>query len=157
MSNHALSLTLANPEDTEHRAKELARRLEAGDSLLLEGPLGVGKTHFARALIQELLDEPEDVPSPSFTLVQTYHGSGHEIWHADLYRLSSSEEVDELGLIDARETAICVIEWPDRLQKAQWANALSLAFTYEDAQDVRRLSANWSAEAWHEKLAPWKA
>ena len=70
-------------------------------TLLLDGPVGAGKSHFARALIRARLQNPaEDVPSPTFTLVQTYEGSP-PIWHADLYRLTDAAEIDELGLTDA--------------------------------------------------------
>jgi len=77
-----------------------------------------------------LQDVPEDVPSPTFTLVQIYDTSAGEIWHADLYRLSSPEEAEELGLRDAFETAICLIEWPDRLGSiSPTAGALTLVFS----------------------------
>ena len=110
--------TLATPEMTRQLAVVLAPMLTAGDTILLSGPIGAGKTHFARALIQTRLataGRVEDVPSPTFTLVQTYDDGRHEIWHADLYRLTSADEVIELGLDDAFETAICIVEWPDRL------------------------------------------
>lgn len=83
--------------------------------MLLSGPIGAGKSHLARSIIHTLLGAEVEVPSPTFTLVQTYDGPGFEIWHADLYRLSLPEEADELGLFDAFETALCLVEWPDRL------------------------------------------
>ena len=76
------------------------------------------KSHFARALIQSRLaaiGRFEDVPSPTFTLVQCYDLGSVDLWHADLYRLTSPSECDELGLVDAFESAICLVEWPDRL------------------------------------------
>lgn len=105
------------PDDaaTTRLGQALAARVGAGDTLLLQGGLGAGKTHLARALIQALLPVPEDVPSPSFTLIQTYDGPGFEIWHADLYRLSGQGDLDELGLDHALGHALCLIEWPDRL------------------------------------------
>lgn len=105
------------PDDlaTAALGRALAARVGPGDTLLLQGGLGAGKTHLARALIQALLPVPEDVPSPSFTLVQTYDGPGFEIWHADLYRLSGQGDTDELGLDQALGRALCLIEWPDRL------------------------------------------
>ena len=115
------------PETTADLARMLAPNLTAGDTILLRGDVGAGKTHFARALIQSLLAMPEDVPSPTFTLVQTYEtADGTEIWHSDLYRLTHPEEVDELGLTDAFETAICLVECaepnvprhPDKLRPA---------------------------------------
>lgn len=97
--------------------------------LLLDGPIGAGKTHLARALIQARLPNPEDVPSPTFTLVQTYDAGDVEIWHADLYRLSHPDEVLELGLDDAFDTALCLIEWPDRLGSLTPEKALRLRFS----------------------------
>jgi tRNA threonylcarbamoyladenosine biosynthesis protein TsaE len=107
--------TLPEPTVTERLAAALAPRLAPGDTLLLSGPIGAGKTHFARALIRARLGRAEEVPSPTYTLVQTYGDGSDEIWHADLYRLSGPEEVVELGLEEAFGTAICLVEWPDRL------------------------------------------
>ena len=115
MSDDTISLRLSGPDDTARRAQQLARRLSPGDVILLSGDVGAGKTHFARALITELLDYPEDIPSPTFTLVQTYEGASGAIWHADLYRLTSTHEIEELGLVEAFHDAICLVEWPDRL------------------------------------------
>jgi tRNA threonylcarbamoyladenosine biosynthesis protein TsaE len=93
----------------------LAACLHPGTTLLLEGPVGAGKSHIARALIRALCGAETEVPSPTFTLVQTYDGPECEIWHADLYRLTDPDQVIELGLMDAMETGIVLIEWPDRL------------------------------------------
>lgn len=108
-----------------------APRLRRGDCLLLEGPIGAGKSHFARALIQARLGRAEDVPSPSFTLVQSYDADV-ELWHSDLYRLSQVDEVLELGLEQAFDAAITLIEWPDRLGKYAPADALRLRFAVAD-------------------------
>jgi tRNA threonylcarbamoyladenosine biosynthesis protein TsaE len=118
----------SSPEETGGLARRIGAALRPGATLLLDGGVGAGKTHFARALIQSLLLSPEDVPSPTFTLVQTYDGTSGEIWHADLYRLSSPDEVVELGLEEAFETAICLIEWPDRLGELAPPDALTLRF-----------------------------
>ncbi|MBI1171081.1 tRNA (adenosine(37)-N6)-threonylcarbamoyltransferase complex ATPase subunit type 1 TsaE [bacterium] len=112
--NSSFAIDLADETDTTRLGRALSSVLRAGDSLLLDGPIGAGKTHLARALIRARLGEAQEVPSPTFTLVQTY-GSEPEIWHADLYRLSHSDEVLELGLEEAFASAICLIEWPDRL------------------------------------------
>jgi tRNA threonylcarbamoyladenosine biosynthesis protein TsaE len=130
-------------------ARKLGAALRAGDCLLLEGQIGAGKTHFARSLIQSLMDTPEDVPSPTFTLVQTYDLPPGEVWHADLYRLSDVSEIDELGLTEAFEDAICLIEWPDRLQDLAPQNALSLSFALDDANpEARRASLRWQDPKW---------
>lgn len=99
---------------TEALARRLAPFLRAGDVVALEGPLGAGKTAFARALIRAFMPG-EEVPSPTFTLVQTYEGPDVAIVHMDLYRLESGRDVWELGWDDAREEAIVLVEWPDRL------------------------------------------
>jgi tRNA threonylcarbamoyl adenosine modification protein YjeE len=92
----------------------LAAVLKPGDLILLDGDLGAGKTALARAVIRALIGDPRlDVPSPSFALVQPYDGPAGPILHADLYRLSSEAEIDELGLFD-HPAAIVLIEWPAR-------------------------------------------
>lgn len=110
-----MTLHLPDAAATDRLAQCLAPVLRRGDAVLLEGPIGAGKTHLARALIRARLGRAEDVPSPTFTLVQTYEAAGADIWHADLYRLTHPDEVWELGLDDAFRTGICLIEWPDRL------------------------------------------
>ncbi|MCJ7875064.1 tRNA (adenosine(37)-N6)-threonylcarbamoyltransferase complex ATPase subunit type 1 TsaE [Phaeobacter sp. J2-8] len=142
------ALSLPSPEATCELAARIAPRLAAGDVLLLRGDIGAGKTHFCRCLIRSLLTEAEDVPSPTFTLVQTYPAPVCEIWHADLYRLGDLSEVDELGLTEAFDTAICLIEWPDRLGSEAPANALTLEFSTDADPDTRHLTLSWSAPRW---------
>jgi tRNA threonylcarbamoyl adenosine modification protein YjeE len=151
------TLTLDTPESTATIARLLGSRLGAGDCVLLTGDVGAGKTHFARALIQSLLSFPEDVPSPTFTLVQIYDSdTGPEIWHADLYRLSAPSEIEELGLIDAMENAICLIEWPDRLASLRPEDALDITLAANDVEDNRTLTATWVDPKWDAKLTDWK-
>jgi tRNA threonylcarbamoyladenosine biosynthesis protein TsaE len=122
----SLTLVLPDPEATEALGRRLAGLARAGDAILLEGPIGAGKSSLARAFIRARLGEGEEVPSPTFTLVQVYDDHGTEIWHADLYRLTHPDEVWELGLDEAFQTAICLVEWPDRLGKHLPPNALHL-------------------------------
>jgi tRNA threonylcarbamoyladenosine biosynthesis protein TsaE len=110
-----LTLTLPTEADTAALGVRLAGLARPGDCILLEGPIGAGKSSLARAFIRARLGREEEVPSPTFTLVQTYDAGGVEIWHADLYRLTHPDEVWELGLEDAFQTGICLVEWPDRL------------------------------------------
>ena len=110
-----LTLDLPDPDATEALGARLAALARPGDVILLEGPIGAGKSCLARAFIRARLGREEEVPSPTFTLVQVYEADGVEIWHADLYRLTHPDEVWELGLDDAFSTAICLVEWPDRL------------------------------------------
>jgi len=102
-------------QDLVTLAKPLAGVLRRGDVVALWGDLGAGKTTFARVLIQALVGEELDVPSPTFTIVQVYDSSHGEIWHCDLYRLKDADEAFELGLQDAFHEAICLVEWPEQL------------------------------------------
>jgi len=149
-------LTLACPAATEALAARLAPHLGAGDTLLLEGPIGAGKTHFARALItamQRAAGAPaEDIPSPSFTLVQTYTAGALEIWHADLYRLTGPEDVWELGLDAAFGTGLVLIEWPDRMGAETPADALRLRFAPDAAMPETRHLDICGGGAWRERL-----
>jgi len=145
----AWSLRAAFRAETAEATADLARRLadatEVGDTLLLSGDLGAGKTHFARAFIRHALGPGgahEDVPSPTFTLVQIYETLDGDVWHADLYRLNGPDGVHELGLEEASETARCLIEWPERFEP-DWPNhALLLRFVadFEASDEARRIS-----------------
>ncbi|MFY0692975.1 MAG: tRNA (adenosine(37)-N6)-threonylcarbamoyltransferase complex ATPase subunit type 1 TsaE [Paracoccaceae bacterium] len=120
MAPAEFSLDLNTTRDTDTLASVLADLARPGLAVLLEGPVGAGKSYLARAVILDLLareNRVEEVPSPTFTLVQTYQSLGLEIWHADLYRLTSTEDLIELGLDAAFATAFCLIEWPDRLSE----------------------------------------
>ncbi len=150
-----LALTLESSEHTAALGAWVAPRLGVGDVLLLSGPIGAGKTHFARALIQARQAAhgvAEDVPSPSFTLVQTYVAGGLEIWHVDLYRLCDPSEAWELGLDDALATALCLIEWPERLGAAAPGDALHLTFCPDARDTARRLILTGGAVRWHTLL-----
>ena len=143
-------LTLPDAEATAALAGLIAPRLAAGDTLLLEGDIGAGKTTFARALIRARLgDAGAEVPSPTFTLVQVYDADGVEIWHCDLYRLSDSQEVLELGLDEAFRTAICLVEWPDRLGPDVPPGALTCRFAA--GPDAHRLDLQGDAD-WRARL-----
>ncbi|NDW32094.1 tRNA (adenosine(37)-N6)-threonylcarbamoyltransferase complex ATPase subunit type 1 TsaE [Salipiger sp. PrR007] len=145
------ALSLPSPDATGALAATLAPRLRPGDVLLLTGGIGAGKTHFARCLIQSLMDEPEDVPSPTFTLVQVYDVPTGELWHSDLYRLSDPDQVVELGLTEAFDEAICLVEWPDRLQDLTPAAALSLSFEVT-GDETRQVTLEWQDARWDSRL-----
>ena len=149
------NLRFTSPEQSTRFAQNLAPLLNPGDTILLRGGLGAGKTHFARGIIQARLAAiglAEDVPSPTFTLVQTYDIEETEIWHADLYRISGPDEIFELGLDEAIETAICLIEWPDRLHDLSPMGALSLTFQMTDTPGERIATAQWDNSRWSEIL-----
>ncbi len=146
------SIQSKSPAATALLAVRLAPLLKAGDVLALEGGLGGGKTHFARALIQAL-GVTEDVPSPTFTLVQVYDAAGFPIWHCDLYRLDAPEEAEELGLEDAFADALCLIEWPERLADRLPEHALHVGFMPGDDTESRRIRMYGDA-AWRPRLQP---
>ncbi|PWE31780.1 tRNA (adenosine(37)-N6)-threonylcarbamoyltransferase complex ATPase subunit type 1 TsaE [Pararhodobacter marinus] len=141
---------LPDPDATDALAARLAARLGAGDVLLLEGQIGAGKTHLARALIRAR-GVAEDVPSPTFTLVQVYDSDAGEIWHADLYRLGDPDEVIELGLAEAFDTALCLVEWPGKLGLDRPRGALELRLSLSgEGRCVAFLSDD---PAWETRLA----
>lgn len=114
-----MRLSCCTQDDVEALAAQLAERVVAPQAIFLWGALGVGKSVFARAFLRAYFRDPDlIVPSPTFTLVQTYEGKSSlaEVWHADLYRLTSPEECEELGLDEAFTQHICLVEWPDRWQ-----------------------------------------
>ncbi|MCF6233796.1 MAG: tRNA (adenosine(37)-N6)-threonylcarbamoyltransferase complex ATPase subunit type 1 TsaE [Rhodobacteraceae bacterium] len=144
-----VTLPIKTPEQTADLAKQVGGDLGPGDCLLLSGPVGAGKTHFARHLIWSLLKTPEDVPSPTFTLVQTYETDLTEVWHADLYRLNALNEIEELGLADAMETAICLIEWPELLGPLTPPQALKLTFRPDqNDENARLITLESTADRW---------
>lgn len=145
-------LHLRDEADTTALAQRLAPCLLQGDIVLLQGDLGSGKTHFARALIRARLGEhgaATEIPSPSFTLVQTYDAPDGALWHADLYRLSDPQEVLELGLDAAFDDAICLIEWPERWDDGWPDTTVLLQFRLPpgapDARDLTLIAAPDSA------------
>ena len=110
------TMYLPDEAATRRLGAVLTRVLAPGDVLALDGDLGAGKTTLARGLIQSFLGRAEPVPSPTFTLLQTYESgpTGVTVWHFDLYRLTDPQDVLELGWDDACATGICLVEWPER-------------------------------------------
>jgi tRNA threonylcarbamoyladenosine biosynthesis protein TsaE len=110
------TLSLPDEAATQALGRAVAAALRAGEAVCLFGPLGAGKSTLARALIRALTTPDEDVPSPTFTLVQFYEGARLNVAHFDLYRLSSPDEAYEIGLDEALDEGAAVIEWPERLE-----------------------------------------
>ena len=108
------AIALPDAEATTRLGQAVAPLLRAGDAVLLYGPLGMGKSTLARGLIRALTTPDEDVPSPTFTLVQFYE-SDPPVAHFDLYRLNAPEEAFEIGLDEALDDGCALIEWPERL------------------------------------------
>jgi tRNA threonylcarbamoyladenosine biosynthesis protein TsaE len=112
---------------TEALASAIAGLAHQGDAILLEGPLGAGKTAFARAFLRASSDDPAlEVPSPSFTLVQSYDTRLGPVHHFDLWRLAGPDALAELGWDEARDD-IVLVEWPDRLAALRPEDALTVA------------------------------
>lgn len=108
-------IDLPDEAATQRLGAAVAAALQPGEAICLSGPLGAGKSTLARALIRALTTPGEEVPSPTFTLVQFYEGARLNVAHFDLYRLTSPDEAYEIGLDEALEDGAVVIEWPERL------------------------------------------
>jgi tRNA threonylcarbamoyladenosine biosynthesis protein TsaE len=122
-------IELATIDATQALGRRVAKHLAAGDVVCLLGELGAGKTTFARAIIAALCGI-QDAPSPTYTIIQSYDtAAGTPLWHADLYRIEDEGELAELGLDDAFDDGITLIEWPDRLGRWTPANRLEIALT----------------------------
>jgi len=151
MSYQAGPIIFTSEAEMSAFAERIAPLLRIGDCLLLSGSVGAGKSAFARALIRARLKSPdEDVPSPTFTLVQVYSAEDGDIWHSDLYRLSHVDEVLELGLEGAFDTSINLIEWPDRLGNLTPDKSLFLEFAGGEQQHSITLSSNETC--WNSRL-----
>jgi N-acetylmuramate 1-kinase len=136
------AVTLANEQTTARLAADIANMLEPGDLVTLSGDLGAGKTTFARALIRYLARDPAiAVPSPTFTLMQSYDLPRFPLIHADLYRLSSPRELAELGFEDLPEEAVVLLEWPDRAAGFLPADRLDIAMTLMPQQALEMRAA----------------
>mgnify|MGYP000733923184 CR=1 FL=1 len=144
------TLRLSCEQDTAFLGQTLAKYTKAGDCILLRGQIGAGKSALARAFIRAILGPDTEVPSPTFTLVQTYETDGIEIWHADLYRLSDAQEAVELGLTDAFEDQICLIEWPELLGDLVPSTALDIELTV--GRDFHHATLTYG-ENWSDRLA----
>lgn len=116
----SLVIHLADERRTAQFGAELARCIGPGDTVLLRGGLGAGKSALARAVIGAALGDPQaEIPSPSYTLVNIYETARGPVWHADLYRLTGAGgEIEEVGLIEAFGEALVLVEWPERLGRA---------------------------------------
>lgn len=131
-------MILADEEATAGLGAALAAKLEPGDVVLLSGPLGVGKSTFARGILGAL-GHIGEMPSPTFGIVQPYEALEPAIWHVDLYRIEDRAELAELGIDDAGD-AVLLVEWPERAGEGAWPEALRLTFDFAP-DGARRLTA----------------
>jgi tRNA threonylcarbamoyladenosine biosynthesis protein TsaE len=144
-------MILGEEADTCEVGRYLAVQLRAGDVVALSGPLGVGKTALARAMI-EALGHDGEVPSPSFAIVQPYEDLDPPLWHVDLYRIEQADEIAELGLENVLEDGAMVVEWPERAGEGAWPEALRLSLDFAP-DGARRLTAQVPA-AWEARWPP---
>ncbi|MGC2181415.1 MAG: tRNA (adenosine(37)-N6)-threonylcarbamoyltransferase complex ATPase subunit type 1 TsaE, partial [Bradyrhizobium sp.] len=128
------SLALANEAATASFMADLALLIGAGDVITLSGDLGAGKTAAARALIRYLADDPAtEVPSPTFTLAQSYDLPSFPLIHADLYRINDATELEEIGLSPLPEGVVALIEWPERAPSALPPDRIDIALSHRPA------------------------
>jgi len=142
----AFTVELTDEGATAALAAVVAAMSEPGDLIALKGDLGAGKTTFARAFIRAFGGGGE-VPSPTFTLVQTYEVGATTIWHFDLYRLKSPDEIWELGIEEALADGIALVEWPEQLGDFLPDRGLEIAFLFAERAEARRAilagGTNW--------------
>jgi tRNA threonylcarbamoyladenosine biosynthesis protein TsaE len=139
-----LIVALPDVAATEALARRLASLVRVGDCILLDGPLGAGKTTLARAFLRAAAgDEAMEVPSPSFTLLQTYDTKIGPVFHYDLWRLDGPNELTELDWDEALD-AIVLVEWPDRLGTLRPAEALSIALRMGEGDAREATLLGWA-------------
>jgi tRNA threonylcarbamoyl adenosine modification protein YjeE len=148
----AAAIELGDLEATLAFARRLAPLLREGDLVALEGDLGAGKSELARALIRARAGADIEVPSPTFTLVQTYALPGLALTHVDLYRLAAPAEVLELGLDEAAATGALLVEWPERAPGLLPGHRLTLRLRQGTHPDARHLELA-ADPGWADRLA----
>lgn len=151
-----ISLALPDLAATAAFGRRLAGLLRRGDVVALKGGLGAGKTTLARDIVAALSAEATEVPSPTFTLVQTYPvqlaGGPAELWHFDLYRLDRADQVDELGLDEALADAVSLIEWPELIER-RLPRDRTLSVTLAIGADGARSVTLIGGKGWSDRLA----
>ena len=148
-----LTRMVAGEGATAALAAALAPLCRTGDCLLLQGDLGAGKTAFARGFIRALVGQDIEVVSPTFTLVQTYGlPDGTQIWHGDLYRLEDPSDLEEIGLEEALQTSITLIEWPELARPLLPLDALTVTLRAGNASDERFVDFTCDSAAWRERI-----
>jgi tRNA threonylcarbamoyladenosine biosynthesis protein TsaE len=143
-------MILGTPQETAEVGARLASLLRPGDVITLSGPLGVGKTELARAVLAAL-GHPGEAPSPTFAIVQPYEELDPPVWHVDLYRIDDVAELAELGL-DSATDAVLLVEWPERAGSAAWPYALRL--TLDFAPDGARSLTAAVPPSWQSRWPP---
>jgi|TARA_B110001450_G_C17394375_1_gene389032 tRNA threonylcarbamoyladenosine biosynthesis protein TsaE len=140
-------------QQTVYIAEILAEVIRPGDTVLLFGEIGSGKTFFSRAMIQKMMEKQgavvEDIPSPTFTIVQIYDTLVPSVWHLDLYRISNPDEIIDLDLENALEKHVCLIEWPQHM--GLHVPERNISITLEEilgSGDVRNIDFEFYGTGW---------
>ena len=147
--------TLADESATMAFGARLAARLARGDCVALSGPLGAGKTTLARGVIEAIAGE-RDAPSPTFGLAAVYDGPTFGVWHFDLYRVETVEEIDELGIGEALDQGVALIEWAERMERNLPRDALIIRLDASDTTNGvkgARRAQLWGDDAWRNRLS----
>lgn len=153
-----MAVTLDSLAATQQFATGIAKKMRKGDVVLLKGDLGAGKTTLAQYIIRALSTHAVEVTSPTFTLLQTYPvmltGQACELWHYDLYRVNHASELIELGMDEAFEHGVSIIEWPERMGDAVPPQAVTITLTIAPDGKTRlaTVAANGDAASKWSKL-----
>ena len=154
MAGQIKTFSVHTLQDTQQFAHKLAPMLQPKDIILLRGDLGVGKTTLTRNIINEIGLQKEEVPSPTFTLLQTYDTDEFPIFHFDLYRLKKPEEVLELGIEDAFYDGVSLIEWPEKMGSyLPQKKVLNVEISCQD--EMRTFAFSSKNPKWNERLEEW--
>ena len=145
-------MILADEAATRAAGAALARVLKPGDVVLLDGPLGAGKTTLVRGLL-EALGHHGAVPSPSFAIVQPYEEVRVPLWHVDLYRIDHPSDIEELGLGSMLGDGVLVVEWPGHAGEGAWPPT-ALALSLEPLEDGRRALTATPGAGWEDRWPP---
>lgn len=142
-----MKINIENQNQTEACAQQIAQIARAGDVIALHGTLGMGKSVFCRAFIRALTTPDEEVPSPTFTLVQIYDTDAAELYHFDMYRLETPDDCLELGIEEAFSDGISLIEWPSKIGTYLPWNCLNIEIAPGDNPTARTITfssqGNW--------------
>lgn len=149
MTDYRKKITCETENETKLFAEKLASIAQKRDVFALYGTLGAGKSTFSRYFIQYLCGLI-DVPSPTFTLLQTYNAKEYDVWHYDMYRLKHAEEAYELGVEDAFFEGVCLVEWPEKIAGLLPRDIWKITITTEGAR--RHFTIDLSSEEKNKRL-----
>jgi len=147
-----MKIKIDRQSETEKIASQLAAHVQLGDVIALHGDLGVGKSVFARAFIRSLTSIDEEVPSPTFTLVQIYEVDVGELYHFDVYRLEQADDALELGIEEAFNEGISLIEWPSKLGTYLPWDCLNIKINHDENSETSRVMTFSSNGTWMQRL-----